>query len=261
MAPGQRGTVCTCTPSTEICDGKDNDCNGQIDENLPIVTFCTDADGDGHGVNGLETMMGCGPAKGFGLCDNDCNDHAPTIYPTAQELCNNIDDNCNGRIDENARVVCGVGWCAKYGEGCTALCTPGAPRAEECNDFDDDCDGVKDNGTNLQLCQKPGYACREGECVLDPDAGTATLPGMLQPLTGSDTSDDIPAGRTVGYCALGFGSARGPFAFAGFCAALVFGLRRARRRERAQHTRGRSVARLRSCKRQRDLLGSRTRES
>jgi hypothetical protein len=217
----------------EICDGKDNNCNGQVDENLPIVTYCTDADGDGHGVTGLQTMMGCRPAKGFGLCDNDCNDQDPTIYPTAQELCNNRDDNCNDRIDEDARVVCGVGWCAKYGEGCTSQCTPGEPRAEECNDFDDDCDGVKDNGTDLQLCGKPGYACRAGECVLDPDAGIAVLPGMLQPLPGTDTSDDTSAQRTVGYCALGFGGARGPFAFAGLLVSLGFGLRRIRRRRRA----------------------------
>jgi hypothetical protein len=45
----------------EICDGKDNNCNGQIDEGLPIVSYCTDADGDGHGVLGAATTMGCKP--------------------------------------------------------------------------------------------------------------------------------------------------------------------------------------------------------
>ncbi|HEX3775961.1 MAG TPA: choice-of-anchor V domain-containing protein [Polyangiaceae bacterium] len=216
----------------EICDGKDNNCNGQIDEGLPIMQYCTDADGDGHGVSGAQTMSGCGPSKGFGLCDNDCNDQDPTIYPGAPELCNNRDDNCNDQIDENARLVCGIGWCAKYAEGCTSICTPGAPRAEQCNDFDDDCDGVIDNGTDLELCGKPGLACRNGECVVDPDAGA--LPGQLQPLDGSDTSDNTPTPQTVGYCALGFGTARGPFAFAGLLASFAFGLRRIRRRQRAR---------------------------
>jgi hypothetical protein len=218
----------------EICDGKDNNCNGQIDENLPINTYCTDADGDGHGVTGQQTMMGCGPSKGFGLCDNDCNDHDATIYPTATELCNNRDDNCDGRVDENARIVCGVGWCAKYAIGCTSQCTPGQPRAEECNDFDDDCDGVVDNGTDLELCKKPGYACREGECVLDTDAGTAVLSGSPAPVNGTDTSANTDQSSTVGYCAIGFGHARGPFAFAGLLAGILFGLRRGQRRRRTR---------------------------
>ena len=54
--------------------------------------------------------MGCGISKGFGLCDNDCNDTDPTVYPTAQELCNNRDDTCNNQVDENARTRCGEGW-------------------------------------------------------------------------------------------------------------------------------------------------------
>jgi hypothetical protein len=172
--------------AAEICDGKDNNCDGKIDEGLPISVYCEDDDNDGHGVTGKATKMGCGVSKGFGLCDDDCNDNDPTIYPTAQELCNNRDDNCNGMIDENARLICGVGWCARYGEGCnTTLCTPGKPRAEECNDFDDDCDGVIDNGTDLELCKKPGFVCRAGECVVAPmDAGLGEI------ISGNDPNED-----------------------------------------------------------------------
>jgi hypothetical protein len=173
--------------AAEICDGKDNNCDGQIDEGLPITAYCQDDDNDGHGVSGKATKMGCGVSKGFGLCDDDCNDADPTIYPTKQELCNNRDDNCNNRVDEDARLICGVGWCARYGEGCTStLCTPGKPRAEECNDFDDDCDGVVDNGTDLELCKKPGFICKAGECLVapPPDAGIGEI------ISGNDTSSD-----------------------------------------------------------------------
>ncbi len=154
--------------ATEICDGKDNNCDGQIDEGQKFALYCTDADGDGHGASGKATMMACGASKGWGICDNDCNDADATIYPGAVELCNSRDDNCNNQIDEGARTTCGVGWCAKYAEGCgqgASTCTPGAPRAELCNDFDDDCDGVKDNGTDLELCKTPGLTCRAGYCV------------------------------------------------------------------------------------------------
>ena len=224
----------------EICDGKDNNCNGQIDEGLPISTYCEDDDGDGHGVTGEKTTTGCGPSPGFGLCDNDCNDHDPTIYPGAQEICNNKDDNCNDIVDENARVICGIGWCAKYAEGCTSQCTPGAPRAEECNDFDDDCDGVIDNGSDLELCGKPGLACRAGVCVPDADAGADTSGGTVQTTSGTgsasgdDTSGNAGSGnsgpKTVGYCSIGFGAGSRPFAFAGLLAGLALVFRRVKRR-------------------------------
>ena len=161
--------------NVEVCDAQDNDCDGEADEALAISTYCTDADADGHGVSGKETARGCGVSKGFGVCDDDCNDENPLVYPGAAERCNNRDDNCDQRIDENARVVCGVGWCSRYAEGCTSQCTPGPPRVEECNDFDDDCDGVKDNGTALELCGKAGLACTQGYCVAAGSGGMSSV--------------------------------------------------------------------------------------
>ena len=72
----------------ETCDGVDNNCNGEVDENLTI-----DNDGDGYSL--------------IGSCEgsqNDCNDFDPEIYKDAPEICNGLDDNCDGEIDEGLSV-------------------------------------------------------------------------------------------------------------------------------------------------------------
>ncbi|MET0286667.1 MAG: putative metal-binding motif-containing protein [Polyangiales bacterium] len=146
----------------ELCNGKDDNCNGMVDENVVYSDYCEDKDGDGHGVRGGATKNDCGPRNGFGLCDNDCDDSDPKIHPGADELCNYKDDNCNGRIDEGARATCGEGWCRRSSDSCTTnLCTPGDPVEEECNALDDDCDGVVDDG---DLCPAR-QSCRDGVCV------------------------------------------------------------------------------------------------
>ncbi len=252
----------------ELCDGRDNDCDGQIDENLPIDTYCQDDDGDGHGVRGLSTVQDCGPTRGFGLCDDDCSDGDEAIYPGAPELCNGIDDNCDGRIDEGVLPTCGIGWCRSYATGCssTSACFPGAPREEECNLFDDDCDGVDDNGTDLELCGSPGLTCRLGECVAvgsgsmdaggaSADAGRASADSEnregADPIdavggpSGPDADPSPPPGRDAPGCAVSptTRSRTGPWWaaagswFAASWLAAVAGLRRRSRRRARSHRR------------------------
>jgi hypothetical protein len=178
--------------ASEVCNGVDDDCDAQIDEGLPVSSYCEDKDGDGHGVRSQLTSMGCRPAKGFGVCDSDCNDADPGMYPGAQELCNYKDDNCNERVDDGAKQTCGEGWCRRASESCaSSLCTPGAPRAEQCNAFDDDCDGVIDNGAGL--CGA-GKSCLEGVCLLQPDAGS---------VAGSQAGGIDPAESEAGMPPLG----------------------------------------------------------
>ena len=160
--------------ATEICNKKDDDCDGQVDEDAPPVMMWPDSDGDGYyeSQTGSPTL-GCGTVAGYAANGGDCNGAAPLIHPGAPETCNNVDDDCDGDVDELVRPTCGVGWCARYSSTCNASdCRPGPPTSETCNRFDDDCDGEDDNGA----CAA-GMSCSNSECVAnDGERGPAPGP-------------------------------------------------------------------------------------
>ncbi len=84
--------------NTEVCDGLDNDCNGTIDEDIPSVWYL-DADGDGYG-DSTQMAETCLPEAGYIAESGDCNDSDPAAFPNAEEVCDSIDNNCDGDIDE-----------------------------------------------------------------------------------------------------------------------------------------------------------------
>lgn len=200
--------------AVELCDGKDNNCDGNIDENVVNQLYCEDKDGDGHGVVGGATKMDCKPSAGFGDCKGDCNDNNNLVYPGAPEICDSRDNNCDGRIDEGVRTTCGQGWCRRYADGCSTICTPGSPLKEVCNFFDDDCDGVDDNGTDLELCGAPGLTCVLGKCIPDDGSVMSTSGGggIATPAgTGGQTSSGggVIAGGSGGSIDVGTGTGTG----------------------------------------------------
>jgi len=176
----------------EICNGKDDNCNGQVDENAPAVMLWPDADGDGYYRNQTGTpKVGCGTLPGYAPVGGDCNDADPSIHPGATEICNNKDDNCNGTIDERVRPQCGVGSCRRESPTCDAKdCVPGAPVAESCNSFDDDCNGEVDDNA----CPS-GQTCAIDQCVaLGGTGGAGGAAGGMSGGTGGVTG----AGGTLG---------------------------------------------------------------
>jgi hypothetical protein len=220
------------TVSVEICNGFDDDCDGIIDNGL-LTTYYEDADGDGYGA-GIASNLCANPGAGYSTSNNDCNDGASTIHPGAAEVCNAMDDDCDGTADDGLTFVNyyndadGDGYgsgvasnlCSNPGAGyatnntdCnegSATIHPGA--AEVCNAMDDDCDGTSDDGLTFvnyysdvdgdgygsgvasNLCSNPGagYATNNTDCN---DAAPTIHPGATEVCNAIDddcngTADD-----------------------------------------------------------------------
>jgi hypothetical protein len=152
----------------ETCDGVDEDCDGAIDEGaIDAVAYYADADSDGYGSGAAS--VGCTAPAGFVYVLGDCDDGAASVNPAATELCNGVDDDCNGTVDEDTAADAATWYGDADGDGfggtgfsqvscaqpagyvasaddCDDLAVdtfPGAP--ETCDGTDEDCDGVVDN--------------------------------------------------------------------------------------------------------------------
>ncbi|MBO6934786.1 MAG: SUMF1/EgtB/PvdO family nonheme iron enzyme [Deltaproteobacteria bacterium] len=161
--PIDEGVCGGCSPTNEVCDNLDNDCDGSIDEsiNRPCGTdvgVCT---------SGTQTCS----AGSFGAC---------TGTGPSGEVCNGLDDDCDGVIDGNTRPCGdGTGACTTGTETCTmgswGSCVGGTgPATEICDLADNDCDGNIDE-------MNPGGGA---ECGI---ATGACMPGTTQCMGGSLT--------------------------------------------------------------------------
>ncbi|MEY5000175.1 MAG: hypothetical protein RLZZ211_211 [Bacteroidota bacterium] len=81
--------------ATEVCDGLDNNCNGQFDEGLTFLNYYFDGDSDGYGIG--NSTVSCTPLAGYATLTGDCDDSDNTVNPGATDTeGNNIDENCDG---------------------------------------------------------------------------------------------------------------------------------------------------------------------
>ena len=131
---------------TEACNGRDDNCNGMVDEGATRTVY-PDADGDGYGARGATArmVMGCALPAGFAETNTDCDDTARMVNPAATELCDGIDNNCDGVADNGG--IGGTFYRDSDGDGrgdpavsmTLSLCLAPdgyAARAEDCNDRD-----------------------------------------------------------------------------------------------------------------------------
>mgnify|MGYP001605698489 CR=1 FL=1 len=187
----------TCTPSAELCNQIDDDCNGIVDDGVDCAVCANQPDGTSctYGSNG---------AVHTGVCqDGSCVEELdlPCTTPS-DEICNGVDDDCDGIVDDG--VDCGV--CANQPDGtsctyeangvehtgtcqagaCVESCSEGdacsyevggvvhvgtceagacvescTSSPEVCNGMDDDCNGLVDDGVNCSACagHPDGDAC------------------------------------------------------------------------------------------------------
>jgi len=117
----------------ELCNAIDDDCDGTIDDGLPLNTWHHDADSDGFG-DPLDTMATCPeiPPSGYVADGTDCDDMHAEVFPGAFDFCDQLDNDCNGTSDDGT-----------------------------CNDFDADGDGTV-SGVEVAWLGRAFGECRAG---------------------------------------------------------------------------------------------------
>ena len=232
------GVQCNATkpaPGTEVCNGVDDDCDGQIDE-IPGCVPCVPeiCDGKDNDCNGkiddspLLVGLGCGIAvgqctAGTFICEKPGVLKCSGGSGPTKEVCDNKDNNCDTIVD-NFSVACfpaatgcvlSSGVCQGTCKIGSKLCTKGAfgactgfqgPATEVCNGLDDDCDGMVDELVS-STCINYGTCKSYSSCKTCPSAPVEICDGKDNDCNGKIDDSPLqvgqPCGAPIGECTKG----------------------------------------------------------
>jgi hypothetical protein len=148
-------------PQAEECDGLDNDCNGILDNGLSY-------DFDGDSYNSADSCLN----------NTDCDDTSDVVFPGNQEVCDGLDNDCDGEIDDIGPFECWTG-ADETAFGGSSPCKTGVvscidgawggcegqvtPTPEQCDLIDNNCNGIVDDNPEMEGTPC-GPANETGQC-------------------------------------------------------------------------------------------------
>ena len=160
--------------AAEWCNGRDDDCDGAVDEGEPVdrIACHLDADSDGWGRRELE-QWACDCPVEMATNGDDCDDGNAAVHPEVSERCNGYDDDCDGAVDEPGAVD--APWWFRDRDG----------------------DGWGDGGSTWQVCSCPdGFVgaavvgdCDDGDPAVYPGAEELWYDGVDQDCDGASDYD------------------------------------------------------------------------